>query len=212
MSDTVVGSDCAHRDWQTLFEAILPSIQNCVSFAFRDIQAEQREEMIQESIANAAVACASLVARGHADRVFPTALAAFAVRQTREGRKVGGRLNSCDVLSRYCQWKKCLAIRRLDRSGALEGDWKESIAHNDRTPVLDQVAFRLDFAQWLRSLSDRQQQIALALAVGRTTNEVAGMFAISVGRVSQLRRQFHDSWHQFHAEMKPALTSVGARS
>jgi len=200
MSDRVVGSPCAHTEWQALFQSILPSIQNCVSFAFRNVAAEQREELIQESIANAAVACASLVARGHPNRIFPTALAAFAVRQTREGRKVGGKLNACDVLSEYCQRKKHLAIRQLDSSGVLEANWREFVVEGCRTAVPEAAAFRIDFPTWLATFPERQQKIALALAAGHTTNQVAQHFALSPGRISQLRREFQLSWHRFHTE------------
>ena len=191
------------RHWQPLFLAILPTIQNCVAFAFRHVPPEEREELIQESLANAAVACANLVGQGRADRVFPSALANFAVRRTREGRKVGSKLNSRDVLSDHCRRKRHFVVKRLDYPGSFADPWRESVVEDHRTPVPEQVAFRLDFPEWLACFSARQQEIALALAMGRGTVEVARSFAISPARVSQLRREFHQSWNRFHAETEP---------
>jgi hypothetical protein len=200
MPDIVAGSHCAQADWQPLFLSILPTIQNCIDFAFRQTAAEEREELTEEALANAAAATANLVARGHADRVFPTTLAAFAVLQTQEGRKVGGKLNSCDVSSEYCRKKKRLKVRHLDPSGAIEGNWREFVVEDCRTAVPEAAAFRIDFPTWLATFPERQQKIALALAAGNSTNEVARQFAISPGRVSQMRREFQVSWHRFHTE------------
>src|SRR5689334_5298904 len=75
MSDKDPVPRCAHRNWQQVYLAILPTLRNCVAFAFRHVPAEEQEELIQEALANASVACARLVAQGRADRIFPTALA-----------------------------------------------------------------------------------------------------------------------------------------
>jgi hypothetical protein len=205
MSDAVAGSLCAHAAWQPLFLSILPAIQNCIDFAFRQTPAEEREEFTEEALANVATACANLVAQGRADRIYPAALAAFAVRQAREGRKVGGKLNSHDVLSKYCQRKRQVAVRCLNPSGSLESDWRESLIEHRKTPVPEIVAFRIDFPAWLATFPERQQQIALALAAGHTTNYVAQQFGISAGRVSQLRREFSRSWNDFHSEPESSV-------
>jgi hypothetical protein len=89
-------------------------------------------------------------------------------------------------------------VDRLDQ-------WRE----DRKTPVPDQVCFRLDFPRWLASLANRNRQIALALAEGDTTAAAARRFSISVARVSQLRREFFTSWMRFHAQMTPA-TKVSA--
>src|SRR5579864_1985520 len=193
MPDLAVQSQRAPTRWQTVFENVLPTVRNCAAFAFRDVRMEERAELIQECVANAAVACANLVARGRADRIFATAIAGFAIRRTREGRKVGGRLNASDVMSKYCQMRRHLAVRRLGLDGSLEGDWQELMRGGRKTPVPEQAAFRIDFPTWLARFSRRNQEIALALAEGRGTNEVAREFSLSPSRVSQLRREYHTS-------------------
>ena len=73
----------------------------------------------------------------------------------------------------------------------------EALADNTVTPVDEQVAFRMDFPQWLSTYPDRDRRIALDLMAGERTLDVADKYALSAGRVSQMRTQFHDSWNRF---------------
>ena len=72
------------------------------------------------------------------------------------------------------------------------------MVEDDRTPVPDQVAFRLDFPAWLASLSERDREVAEEMAAGETTKDLARRFRISPARVSQLRTEFKDKWESFH--------------
>ena len=51
-------------------------------------------------------------------------------------------------------------------------------------------------------MEDRNRRIAVSLAVGNRTKEVARQFRLSPGRVSQLRRELHDSWQTFQGELQ----------
>lgn len=55
----------------------------------------------------------------------------------------------------------------------------------------------------MRSFSLRDRRIAEQLAMGEKTSAVANRFELSCGRISQLRRELHDSWHRFHREEVP---------
>ena len=189
-----------HSPWQALFVALLPAIQKCVLFAFRHVPEQEREELVQESLANACVAYARLAAQGRSQRAFPTVLARFAVAQVRAGRRVGTAFNSRDVLSPAAQRKRHFVVGRLDQLQVQQNQWLAAIVGAHRTPVLDQVWFRIDFPQWLESLSRRDRAIAQALASSYSTAAVARRYALSPGRVSQLRREFHQSWLRFHDE------------
>jgi hypothetical protein len=199
----LVGTHTSNRNskkWQLLFQAILPAIHKHVLFAFRRLPDEQREEAVQAALANACVACARLVRQGRAERIFPSALARFAVAQVCEGRIVGTPLNISDVLSPYAQKKKHLIVERRARFDSGDHQWLEAVRAGHRTPVPDQVCFRIDFPEWLATLSERTRLIAQFLAAGNSTNEVAMRFAISRGRVSQMRRELCESWRRFHGE------------
>ncbi|MEK6236668.1 MAG: hypothetical protein N2C14_18320 [Planctomycetales bacterium] len=80
------------------------------------------------------------------------------------------------------------------------GRWVEFVVEDDRTPVPDQAAFRLDFPVWLESLSERNREIAEEMAMNESTKDLARRHRVSPARVSQLRREFKDSWEAFHEE------------
>jgi len=66
--------------------------------------------------------------------------------------------------------------------------------------VPDIVSFRVDFADWLASLSRRDRRIAQSLAIGNRTGDVAKRFDVSAARISQLRRELAESWRAFVGE------------
>jgi hypothetical protein len=69
---------------------------------------------------------------------------------------------------------------------------------------LDQVVFRVDFPAWLQTLTGRERRPIRALARGERTKDLSQAFAVSPGRISQLRREFRDGWRRFHGEDVPA--------
>ena len=186
--------------WQDRFAALLPVVLKYVAPAFHKLRPEAKAEAVQEAVANACVAYSRLVERGKESLAFATVLARYAVAQVRAGRQVGGRLNIRDVSSDYAQYRKQFRLERLDRYDPKEGCWQEAVIEDYRTPVADQVSFRIDFPDWLKTLPRRERKIAEALADGHRTTDVAHRFGLSLGRISQLRRQFFTSWRRFHGE------------
>jgi hypothetical protein len=155
---------------------------------------------IEERLANCYEAAYRLMLHGKESIIYPTVLAQYAIKQVRVGRKVGTQLNVNDISSSYSQRRKTVKVDRLDRYDAGIQGWKEAIIEDRRTPVAEQVWFRIDFPVWLSSLSPRDRKIAQALAAGHTTSEVAKRFGLSCGRVSQLRLEFYESWQNFQGE------------
>jgi hypothetical protein len=68
------------------------------------------------------------------------------------------------------------------------------VVANRRSSIPDLAAFRIDFADWLRSMTRRDRRIIVALASGEGTAVVAQRFGLTAGRVSQLRRRFQKDW------------------
>jgi hypothetical protein len=126
---------------------------------------------------------------------YPGPLAIFAIKQVKEGRKVGGHLNCHDVLSPYCQWRKKLEVERLDQFDPEENAWQAAVVQDTRTaPVPDIVSFRIDFSNWLAGMPRRKRRVAESLALGHRTGEVAKRFHVTAGRIAQLRKEFYQSW------------------
>ena len=125
---------------------------------------------------------------------YPTPLAVYAARQVRDGRKVGGKVNVQDVSSFYCRRQKHVTLERLDKWDRDEEEWLEIVVEDRNATPAEVVRVRLDFAAWLKSLPRRDRKVALDLAGGNRTGEVARQYDLSEGRISQLRKEMHLSW------------------
>jgi hypothetical protein len=183
------------QDVQQQFLEMLPTIRYVASFAFRRRPRLVREELMSEVVANCFVAFRRLVARGKANRAYASALAWYAVRQVRQGRRVGNRCQVRDVLSPDRKRKGF----RVEPLGKLlpDGHWQELVVEDQHSTPADIAACRLDFRTWLRHLDRRRRLVALKLAAGETTKDAARHFGVSQARISQLRRELKDCWEAF---------------
>jgi hypothetical protein len=176
---------------------MLPEIRNQAAFGFRRLPVEAREELIQEVVAQAYSLFVRLCQRRKTALVYATPLAQFSIKKVRAGRRIGSRGNIRDITSPRAR----VALERLDRFNQRTGQWREALVE-DRTAGPAQIAeTRIDFADWLKTLSTRDRQLAEKLALGETTGCVARIFRVSAGRVSQLRRDLCKSWRTFVGEL-----------
>jgi len=191
--------------WHEPFLAMLPAIVRHASIAFTDLPYQTRKELVQEAVANCLVAYVRLVELGKEDIAYPSVLAMYAVRQIREGRRVGAKLNVRDVSSTYCQLAKGVQLKRLDHLDHDSAEWMELVVEDGQATPADIAATRIDFAAWLDSLPRRERRIAEELATGETTSAAAKKFRVSAGRISQLRRRLKRSWDAFQHGSRPEL-------
>jgi hypothetical protein len=182
------------------FLQLLPKIRARVEFALRGLPRQTREDLIDEAVIDAFVAFMRLAELGKLAVALPTPLADYAVKRTLAGRRVGCQLNRDDVSSFYGQRSHRIRLLRLDRFDGAENCWKEVVVE-DRSAGPDEIAAaRIDLAEWFRRLPRRNRKIAQRLALGDRTRDVAKRFGLSRGRISQLRREFEDSWNEFQGE------------
>ena len=182
------------------FLKMLPAIRRQASLACRHLDAEEREEFLAEAVANTYCAFVRLAEQGKLHLAFATPLTDFAMRQIRAGRRVGGKLNIRDILSRYCQRAKAIHVQRLDRYDPRHHAWREIVVEDRHAGPDHVVMVRLDFAAWLDSLPSRMRRFAEMLAAGAQGKDVARRFEISPGRVSQLRGELRENWCGFQGE------------
>jgi hypothetical protein len=161
-------------------------------------------------IVNALVAYHRLVQTGKEELAYPTVLSRYGVAQVIDGRRVGNRLNSREVLSQYAQQRRRFLVKPLDRFDATSGEWREAALEDRRMRPADLAAFRIDFPEWLRSLSRRNRKIALKLAIGESTGAVAKLCRLSAARISQIRGELHAAWHKFHGEEVTTASPVAS--
>jgi hypothetical protein len=184
---------------QRTFLALLPRLQRHAAVAFRDIRCpDRKEELTAEAVALAWRWVLRLVERGKDVAAFPSALATFACRAARSGRRLCGQEPVRDVLSPLSQRRKSFVVNPLPSRSTLGANvYDEALIDNARTPPDEQAAFRHDFPLWLASLGGRKRAVAETLMVGETTLAASAKHNMSPGRISQLRREFMEGWERF---------------
>jgi hypothetical protein len=189
--------------WHNHFLQILPAICRLATAAFRNADPAAREEAIQEVVANALVAYARLVEQDKVHVAFAPSLAGYAIAQVRAGRQVGSRLNVRDVTSVYCRTRKGVRLESLDQQ--VSEDWREIVVESRGATPAEIATIRIDFTDWLATLTPRNRRLAERLAAGETTSAAACALGVSRGRVSQLRAELRNAWHFFQGESLPGL-------
>jgi hypothetical protein len=184
------------------FLAIVPRIEAHGKVYFRHLKCpDRREDAIAEMVALSWLWFVRLAAKGKDATRFPSALATFAARAVRAGRKVAGKDPAGDVLSSAAQARCGFAVKSLPDHSTLAGNpLEEALTDNTRSPVPEQVAFRLDWPCWLSTRTDRDRRIVADLILGERTGDVAARYGLTAGRISQLRVQFRDDWLAFLGE------------
>ena len=187
--------------WHRRFLLLLPRLRRAASFRFRTLSPARRQEFVNDVIGTCFAFYSRLVAMGTEERAHFSTLVKFAAAQLFQGRQLGSRLNARDVSSIYCQRRQGIQLERLDQYDEAEGKWQEVLVedrrHGDPASV---AAARIDVGEWLATMSSIRRKIAECLATGVSTQEAAEQFAVSPGRISQLRREFQESWLAFHGE------------
>jgi hypothetical protein len=184
---------------QVRFLSILPRIELHGRISFRYVRCpHRRADAVAEVVALAWKWHLRLAERGKDATRFPSALATFAARAVRAGRRVCGREWARDVLSPSAQRRHHFAVECLpDFSTLGSNPLAEALVDNTQTPPPEQAAFRLDFPAWLQTRNERDRRLAEDLMTGERTQDVSTKFGLSPARVSQLRRDFHDDWQRF---------------
>jgi hypothetical protein len=193
------------------FLVLLPRIELHARIYFRFLLPDRKEEAVAETIALAWRWFVRLAERGKDATRFVSALASYAARAVLSGRRLCGQLPARDVLSEVAQRRHGFSVQALPQStrhpfeevyASVQGQrhidaLEEMLRDNSVTPPPDQAAFRIDFAAWRRTRTQRDRRLMADLMVGEGTSHVSRKYGITAGRVSQLRREFHDDWLRF---------------
>jgi hypothetical protein len=164
----------------------------------------RKQELLAEMAAMTWRWFVRLVRRGKDVLKFVGRLAVYAARAISSGRRVCGRERARDAMSASTQRNRGFAVGGLPEVGTLlRGPLADALLDNTVSPVLDQVAFRLDFPAWRRTRTERDRRIIDSMMVGESTARLARLFGVSAARISQLRREFHADWHSFCGEPMP---------
>ena len=188
--------------WHQEFLAyILPAVQSIARNRFRGLPASEREDSQAVAVAGAMISFVRLLERGKNPTAFAGRLALNAVLLVLSGRLTSCPDRSRDVLSRLARRRRGFTVKSLGTTWkSSRNGWHAILVEDQRCTPAEIATSRLDFADWLGRMSHRRRQIAEALGAGFRTEEVADIFNVTRGRISQLRRSFEASWRKFQQE------------
>jgi DNA-directed RNA polymerase specialized sigma24 family protein len=174
---------------QDSFVRYLPWMRKTARLAFQNLEADKQDEQIAATLALAWKHWHRLGERGRADEpgILKSVLF-YSVKQIRAGRRIDSAGKPRDVLS----------LRAYGKVRFEPGHLDDYVGKHDE--VLDVVSFRLDVPAFLATLNDRQRTMALDLANGMSTTEAAEKYGLSLGRISQCRRELVSLYEQFVTE------------
>ena len=207
-----------HDPLHARFLAILPRVELHGRIYFRHLRPHQKADAIQEMRALAWKWFLGLHQQGRDPADFLKAFTTLLARAVNSGRRLAGMAKAKDVMNPATQRRHGFTVEPLPSSSAaghehlyaevrgqrLHDAYEERLRDNTITPVPDQVQFRIDWPAWLARLTGRERRIIEAMARNARTLDLSRRFELSPGRISQLRREFHDGWRRFCGERDEA--------
>lgn len=183
--------------WSAKFERALPRIRLHAWISMRNVSCSQhREELIAEVVAISWKWWVRLMRRDKHPEDFVSAIAVYAVRAVRNGRRLCGQ-ESKDVLSPLAQRRRGFTVGSMSNGSMCSELLEEALSDNTQTPVTEQVSFRMDFPAWMRTHTARNRHMIADLMTGERTSDVSLKYGTTSSRVSQLRREFQCDWNRF---------------
>jgi hypothetical protein len=129
---------------------LLPKVLAHGRVSFRGIKCPHRkEDAIQEMVGLAWKWHLCLAEKGKDATLFPTAIASYAARAVRSGRRLCGQEKSKDVLSMMAQQRHGFTVGKLIEQETLTPNpLTDALIDNRQSPVPEQVCFRCDMPAW----------------------------------------------------------------
>jgi hypothetical protein len=189
-------------DLQARFMALLPRIQTHAGIYFRYIRCPDRKaDLIAETIAVAWRWFRRLAAKGKSVDEFKAAFATIAARHVRSGRRLCGMEKAKDAMSPLAQQRRGFTVGSLPRHSLLKSNiLDDALVDNTQTEVPEQVAFRVDFPEWLSTWARKDRKLIDELMLGGRTKDVAEKVKLTPARISQKRREYLADWERFTAD------------
>jgi hypothetical protein len=194
------------------FLTLLPRVELHGNIFFRHVRCPHKKaDAIQEMSALAWKWFLRLHERGKDPADFLTGFVSLLARAVNSGRRLAGMAKAKDVLNAATQRGHGFHVERLPsctqasherlyaevHGQELHDAFEERLRDNTITPVPEQVAFRIDWPAWLRTLTGRERRLIRAMALSERTLDLSKQFEVSPARISQLRREFFEGWERF---------------
>jgi hypothetical protein len=195
------------------YEAVvLPAIDRYTGFACRGVQCPDKREDIKQEVRGIGRCWFKRLAEKGVDGTrFPCVLAHKAAQHVRSHRRLTGSEKAKDAMSSLAQARPGFVIKALPisprndyenlhskpHSQQAQDEFEQRLQHNLITPVDEQVRFKLDITDWLKTLTTRERKLVKAMGHNERTGDLSKIFHLSEGRIGRLRGQFKDGWNAF---------------
>jgi hypothetical protein len=197
------------------FLSILPRVELHGRIYFRHLCPHKKADAIQEMRALAWQWFLRLHERGKDPGDFVTAFTTLLARAVNSGRRLAGMAKAKDVTNPATQRRHGFTVEPLPSSPRISHEqlyaapkgqklhdaYEERLRDNTVTPPDQQAMFRIDFADWLQTLTGRERRLIRAMSRNERTLDLSKEFELSPARISQLRREFHDDWRRFLGDL-----------
>ena len=208
---------------QATFMALVPRIETHGRVYFRNVKCpHKKQDAIAEMVAQAWKWFVRLAELGKDATQFPTALATYAARAVKSGRRLCGQEPAKDVMSGIAQQRHGFKVEALPSTTLasleilystplgqeMQDALEERLRDNSVTPVPDQAAFRIDWPRFVKTLTGRDRWLAEFLGLGHSGKKAADKFNLSPCRVTQIRQQWCREWR---ASQGDTVTGAGCR-
>ncbi len=158
----------------------------------------RREDAVQDVLLDCWACFRRLCEGGRGTRVPPGQVVRFSVLRVKCARRTlgsfprGGHCPDRDALSPRSQLAHGHRTEHL-------GAWDASLKDDTRTPVVDQVVFRMDFRAWRGRQAPRDVALIDDLATGEIPYHVARRRQVCPATISKLRVAWRQSWRTFQS-------------
>jgi len=171
------------RKRNALFAGMLAELVTLLRWCFRDLDPENRDEMVAEGMAQSFALLDSAHRRGRSG-VTARTLAWYTARAVRSGRTFAWRSNH-DVRP----------VAHLE-----DGNLDELLAADDRKGwgPPDQVAFRIDFfEEFLGRCTSEETEAVTLLAMGHSRSGAANLVGVSPAWMTEHMAKLQQDWDEF---------------
>jgi DNA-directed RNA polymerase specialized sigma24 family protein len=200
LSDTLILTRAVEQ-LRAEFEKLLPKVETVARHAFRAIRCpHSRDDAVAEVLGLAWRQFLHYARRNIDPSRFPLVFARRLVASVNDGRRTARQDRRNDILSPrayLCHGLKVIPLGNWSDT-TLE-PWREALTDDAETPVPDQVAFRLDFHGWLKTLKPRHREIVGKLLSGERSRDIAREMGLSRQYFCRLRAALHLHWLAFQA-------------
>jgi hypothetical protein len=179
------------------FEAHYPRVHRIATLQHRGLHGDQHEDAVADTIALAWRAYRRMALKGgHPDRLVGP-ITRYSAMHVRNGQLLTGKPPVHEVMSRLSRRRHGHFVTGLPSSEDEEAAAAvhDALRHRGPGPA-EEAACRVDYADWLATLSEKQRALAEDLASGLSMSEVAERRGVSHAAVGDMRKTLARKWDE----------------